>query len=390
MLGAVSPFDEVDAEVRHDEAECRCPDCLGSDPVPATLASTTITTPPPPAADGSATRKGLAQHRRGSGTYLQAAVRALQAEQTRDTPPRSPAPSGSPGGSSSDADDSPATSRSSNSSPWRAGSHWTCRGHQSCGYRHNHPLSASCTACGRMWSWRGSPKGQGWNGGDASATSKGAAACAAGKSGILPAELPPRATISGREMFAEVHWSILGKGKGAQKPAETAQRSDSPRKDDSDHFDIEEQLRKARSRCQAKLRVLCDLESGLSRLEEQTRSLRQQMLRTSAEAKAVRVQYDADMTVIEALNDIRRSQCWRRPEPGGGASSSRTATGSSGSSGRHAVGAVDHDDRRTRSPALKGAVPPRAAGDGSPSHGRKGSEKGGGAKQVNGWLNGGF
>ena len=30
-------------------------------------------------------RKGPAQHRRGSGTYLQAAARALQAEQIRDT-----------------------------------------------------------------------------------------------------------------------------------------------------------------------------------------------------------------------------------------------------------------------------------------------------------------
>ena len=137
----------------------------------------------------------------------------------------------------------------------------------------------------------------------------------AGKLGQPRADSLPRTASSGRQMFAEVHWSILGKGKGTPRPAVVADRRDKI-KDDSDHFDIEEQLSKARTRCQAKLRVLSDLESGLSRLEEETRVLKKKMLRTSEEAKAVRVQYDADMTVIEALSDIRRSQCWRRPEPG--------------------------------------------------------------------------
>ena len=241
-----------------------------------------------------------------------------------------------------------------------------------------------------MWSWRGSPKGQGWSGGEASLPCKGATAGAAGKLGQPRADSLSQATSSGRQMFAEVHWSILGKGKGTPRPADAAERRDKLNKDDSDHFDIEEQLRKARTRCQAKLRVLSDLESGLSRLEEETKVLKKKMLRTSEEAKAVRVQYDADMTVIEALNDIRRSQCWRRPEPGG-ASSSRTATGSSGSSGWLADSAVDHEDRRTRSPANKGLQQTQAANAGSPRQPRKGFEKGGGGvKEANGWAQGGF
>ena len=115
--------------------------------------------------------------------------------------------------------------------------------------------------------------------------------------------------------------------------------------------------------------------------------MKKKMLRTSEEAKAVRVQYDADMTVIEALNDIRRSQCWRRPEPVG-ASSSRTATGSTGSSGRQADSAVDHEDRRTRSPANKGLLQTRGASAVSPSQQRKGVEKGGGVKEAKGRAKG--
>ena len=116
--------------------------------------------------------------------------------------------------------------------------------------------------------------------------------------------------------------------------------------------------------------------------------MRRQMLRTSEEVKAVRLQYNADIMVIEALTDIRRSQWWRRPEQGG-ASSSTAAAGSVGSSGRQDDRAAGLADRRTRSPTRVGDLQTRAMRGVSPRQEGKGGQKGA-AKLPNGWAQGGF
>ena len=191
------------------------------------------------------------EYRRGGGSYLQAASRALQKEQTRD----SPQPSSTGGGSSSDD-----TPPSSGSSPWKAGTHgspfarrhWTCRGHQSCGYRHNHPLQASCTACGRFWTRAGPP--------NKTQTSSGSAGSQRGGPSAPPHAGRPRKPLT------EEHWKERsGKGKGHGHgssqppnpwhlqpwPVATPAAQPQPEQIPStparvDDFDSEEQLAKAR------------------------------------------------------------------------------------------------------------------------------------------------
>ena len=65
------------------------------------------------------------------------------------------------------------------------------------------------------------------------------------------------------------------------------------------------------------------MEAHLSQLEQNSRELRQLIAKTVEEVAIFRRQYNADITMIEALTDIRRAQERSRPAAGGARNTSR-------------------------------------------------------------------
>ena len=158
-----SPF-EVDEEP--GEPECGCDDGTCIDvPEEGESQGTKAAAPShAPSPDG-----GKSENRKGS--YLQAAVRALMRRQAADWPPQASSAGETTAGSSSEEAGHPTSSCSASDSVGVPGvpgwTHWTCKGHQSCGYRHNHLMSASCTACGRFWTGRKKVRKKNSSGGSA-------------------------------------------------------------------------------------------------------------------------------------------------------------------------------------------------------------------------------
>ena len=371
---ASSPYELEEEPTGFGLDDCGCDDCTCIDaPEHGADDGTEVSAPraPPPA-----TRSNPAtEYRRGS--YLQAAARALTRHQVKDSPRASTSAEETSSGSSSEERGLPSSSCSASDKaagqPGAPGwAPWTCKGRMSCGYRHNHPMSASCVACGRFWTGR--KKGRKSAGG--SPTGSGLIGASAVHGSMAFGSAMQRA----KSPLNEVHWSVLkgGKGKGhgvasghssssnakhfdkaekaplvSSKPpsswvpstpdrvdmlqnasgpgssarsrskqsgeAEGALASDTPAatrvslttKAENIDFDVDDQLARCRGRCQQKLRELVDAENYQSQLEQQTRDLRQQMMATAKHVAGIRHRYNEDLTVIESLSEYRRLQ-WRR------------------------------------------------------------------------------